>query len=114
MAASVTSHVFRALRQAIGRVFVWFLLAFVVTALIVEVVAFVAAGHHYPPTTLTHVAAIAMGIAFGYAAGLTVLVVEVVRLLVKSVQDLERDVRGEAFSGAKVIETVIENVEKRL
>jgi len=114
MSASVLGHIFKALGRAIGRVLLWFLIGFVIAALIVEVVAYVAGGHQFPPTVLTHVAAGVMGLAIGYAFGLTVLVFEVVRLLVETVQGLEKDVKGEMAAPAKVIESVIENVEKRL
>ena len=114
MSAGVLGHIFKALGRAIGRVLLWFVIGFIISGLIVEGVAFFENGHVFPPTLLTHIAAVVMGLAIGYAFGLTVLVVEVVRLLVETVQGLEKDVKGEMAAPAKVIESVIENVEKRI
>ena len=112
LSGSILAHIMTGLRRATGRIILWFLIGFVAAAAIVEGVAFAASsGHFY---ALTHIAALVMGIAFGYAAGLTVLVVEVVRFLVKGLQDLERDVRGEFTGGERIVEGIVQNIEKRL
>lgn len=112
MSGSVLSHIFGALRRAVGRILLWFLIGFVVVGAIVEGVSFAAAGGHF--VLLGHIAAVALGLAFGYAAGLTVLVAEVIRFFIKGLQDLERDVRGELSGGSRVVEGIVQNIEKRL
>lgn len=111
LSGNILAHIMTGLRRATGRIIVWFLIGLVAAAAIVEGVAFAATGGQF--SLLTHVAALVMGLAFGYAAGLTVLVVEVVRFLVKGLQDLERDVRGEFTGGERVVEGIVENIEKR-
>ncbi|MEO7000762.1 MAG: hypothetical protein ABI068_03080 [Ktedonobacterales bacterium] len=114
MTAGILGHLWRGFWRALGQIILWFLIGFVIAALIVEAVGYFEGGLHFPPSLLTDIAAIVMGLAIGYAAGLTVLVFAVVRLLVETVQGLEKDVKGEMAAPAKVIESVIENVEKRI
>jgi len=109
---SVVSHVWSALLRAAGRIVLWFGIGFVVAAILVEVIALIFGGGHVG--ALTHVAAAALGLAFGYAAGLTVLVGEVISFLVKSVQEIERSVQGDLTSGSRIVEGFVENIEKRL
>ena len=111
-AGSILSHVFKALRRAIGRVLLWFLIGFVVGAAIVEGIGFAAAGGHF--VLLGHIAAAVAGLALAYAASLTVLVIEVIGFFVKTLQDLEHDVRSEMSGGTRIVEGIVENIEKRL
>jgi len=111
-AGSILSHVFGALRRAIGRVLLWFLIGFIIAGAIVEGVSFAADGGHF--LLLGHISAVIAGLLLGYAAALTVLVIEVVRFFVRTLQDLEKDVRGELSGGTRVVEGIVENIEKRL
>ncbi len=109
---SILSHVFGALRRAIVRVLLWFLIGFVVAGAIVEGAVFTATHGQFPVWGI--IIAVIGGVLLGYAAGLTVLVAEVIRFFVKTLQDLEKDVRGELTGGTRVVEGIVENIEKRL
>ncbi len=110
---SLLSHFWRALWRALGHVLLWFAIGFVVAAIIVEAVALIFAGPSHIGL-LTHLAAAALGIAFGYAAALTVLVREVIGFLLKSLQEIERSVQGDLTGGSRIVEGFVENIEKRL
>lgn len=114
--ASTAFHLLGALRRAIGRVILYFFVFLIVSGLVVEVVAYFIAGRPagYQPLTLTHIAAVAIGVTLGYAAALTVLVGEVIRFVLSTVQTVEKDVQGELSGGAKIVEGVVKSVEHRL
>lgn len=85
---STAFHVFGAFGRAIGRVILWFLGFLVVGAAAVEVVARVVIGH--PNTALLNIGAVVVGLVLGYAAGLTVIVREVVSALVGVVREVRK------------------------
>lgn len=108
---SVTStlfHLLGALRRAVGRVLVVFILFAVISAAIVEALAHFALGHNGPPE---HIAAVIVGLVVGYAAALTVLVGEAIHLLVEAIQTVEKDVQSEVSGGVKILDQVIKTIE---
>ena len=110
---SVTStlfHLLGALRRAIGRVLVVFLLFLIISAAIVEALAYFTLHHNGLPE---HVAAAVIGVVVGYAAALTVLVGEAIRLLIEAIQTVEKDVQSEVSGGVKILDTVIKTIEGR-
>jgi hypothetical protein len=115
--ASTLVHLLSALRRAIGRVFLWFFLLLIVSVAVVEVIAYFAVGHptlsSYHPAALTHVAAVVLGLALGYAGALTVIVGEVVHFLVASVHTAEREIKAEVSAPAKLISAVAQSIENR-
>jgi hypothetical protein len=115
--ASTAFHLLGALRRAIGRVLLFFLIFLIVGGAIMEVLLWIVAGSpslsNYHPAAVTHVAAALLGVAFGYAAAMTVLVKEAIRFLIDAIQSVERDVKGELTGGSKILETVIHSIEQR-
>ncbi len=108
---SVTStlfHLLGALRRAIGRVIVVFLLFVIISAAIVEAIAHFALNQHGVPV---HVTAAIIGVVVGYAAALTVLVGEAIHLLVEAIQTVEKDVQSEVSGGVKILDQVIKTIE---
>ncbi len=108
----VLGHLLGGLRRAIGRVLLWFLIFGLIGAAIVEVVALIETKGG--PTILTHITAAAMGLALGYAAGLTVLVSEVIRFLVEAVREAEKSVQGDLGNLGGLAGGVAKAIEKRL
>ena len=90
MPAGIVSHLWRALRHALGKILTWAGATFVVTALLVEVIAVVASGSPALRSPATHLAAVALALALAYAVGLLVLIAETVTLLAHGATDLER------------------------
>jgi hypothetical protein len=82
-------HLWRALRHALGKILGWAGVAFLATALLVELIAFLAAGADALVALTTHLAALALAIAVGYVVGFTVLVEETISLLARGAHDLE-------------------------
>jgi hypothetical protein len=115
--ASTAFHLLGALRRAIGRVFLYFFLFLILGGVIMEVLLWLASGSpslgSYHPQALTHVAAALLGVAFGYAAAMTVLVGEAIRFLIATIQTVERDVKGELSGGSKILDTVVQSIERR-
>lgn len=89
MPAGTFGHLWRGLRHALGKVLGWASLTFVVTCLVVEVVAYVMGGLSALGAATTHLAALALAIAVSYGVGFTVLVGETVNLLARGASDLE-------------------------
>jgi len=114
-AAGTLFHLLGALRRAIGRVILWFFLTGVLSAIVVEVVAYVADPQksNYSPGALTDVTAAVIGISLAYSAALTVLVGEVIRFIVGSAQKAERDVKADFSGGAKILDAALQAVENR-
>ena len=90
---NVVGHLLGGLRRAIGRVLLWFLIFGVIGAAAVEIVAFVETGHG--PGLFTNITAAVIGVVVGYAAGLTVLVGEVVRFLLEALNEAKQSVEGD-------------------
>lgn len=90
MPVGLFGHLWRGLRHALGKVLGWAGVAFLATGLVVETVAYFAAGQSALLTMTTHMAALALAIAVGYGVGFTVLVGETVGLLARGAGDLER------------------------
>lgn len=109
---SVIGHLLGGLRRAIGRVVVWFLIFGLIGAGIVELVAFVET--HNPPGLFTNITAAAIGVTVGYAAGLTVLVGEVIRFLIEAVKEAQKTVEGDLGSLGNIAGEVGKAIEKRI
>lgn len=90
MPAGMVGHLWRALQHALGKILAWAGAAFVATALLAELIAYLAAGPSALTTATTHLAAVALALAMGYAVGFMALIVETVALLAHGAQDLER------------------------
>ncbi len=84
---STAFHVFGALGRAFGRVVLWFFALLIVGFGGVELVSGVILQH--PATLFVHIGAVVVGLVLGYAAGLTVLVREVVRALIGVIREIQ-------------------------
>ncbi len=80
-----TKDVLHAFLRALRAVVVTGLTVFIVVALATEVIAAVLT-HTIPPTGLTHLVAAALGVAFGYAAAITVAIEELLRAMIKAIE----------------------------
>ncbi len=110
----VVGHLLGGLRRAIGRILLWFLIFGLIGAAVVEVVAFVEGGNKLPPGLFTNITAAVVGIVVGYAAGLTVLVAEVIRFLAEAVRDAQKNLEGDLGTLGNVAGNVAQAIEKRL
>ena len=108
----VVGHLLGGLRRAIGRILLWFLIFGLIGAAIVEGYSFfeIKGG----PTTVTHIIAAAIGLTLAYAAGLTVLMVEVIRFLIGAVKEAEKTVGGDLGNLGGIVGEVGKAIEKRL
>lgn len=119
-------HVLKALRHALARMLLWFLIVGAIAAVVVELVSIFATGGQLP-TLLTHLAALAFGLAVGYAAAMTVLMAEMFHDLTTAVGDLEHSIEHSMHSmeaggtgllrvgraGASRLRTVAADLEQR-
>lgn len=90
MPAGVFGHLWRALRRALAKVLASTGIAAIATVLTVEVVAYFAAGANALLTPTTHLAALALALAIGYAVGFLTLIFETIALLAEGARDVER------------------------
>ncbi|HEV2404627.1 MAG TPA: hypothetical protein VGR88_04205 [Ktedonobacterales bacterium] len=111
VSASTAFHLLGALRRAIGKVFMWFFLLLIVGAGASEIVGYAVGGHHLH--LLTHIAAAAVGLTLGYAAALTVLVGEVIKVLVGTVHSAEKEVKTELGMGGKLVNSLVDGIEHK-
>jgi hypothetical protein len=102
-------HIIATLFRAIFRIFITAIFCGIIGAGVTLLVSFVKSGH-WPPDSLTLIAAIAIGVLSLYAGGVTVLMNEAVHALQAAAKDVEHDA-GSAIKGA---ETVVQEIEKHL
>lgn len=105
----VVGHVVATLFRAIVRIFLAAIFCGIIGFGVTLLVAYVKTSH-WPPDTLTLIAAIAVGILALYAGGVTVLMNEAIHALQEAAKDVEQDA-GSALKGAA---TVVQEIEKHL
>jgi uncharacterized membrane protein YqgA involved in biofilm formation len=91
------------LLKAFRRIFVSFMLVFLIVAVGVEAAGVFLSGK-FPPDGTTHLAAAALALAFGYAVGITVAIEEILRGIVVSIELVVKETEklaGEAFGEAE-------------
>jgi hypothetical protein len=108
----IIGHLLGGLRRAFGRIVLWFFIFGIIGAAVVEIVAFVETQHG--PSLLTNITAAVVGVIVGYAAGLTVLVAEVIRFLAEAVRDAQKTVEGDLNNLGGLAGTVAKEIEKRI
>ncbi len=91
------------LLKAFRRIFVSFMLVFLIVAVGVEAAGVFLSGK-FPPDGTTHLAAAALALAFGYAVGITVAIEEILRGIVVSIELVVKETEklaGEAIGEAE-------------
>ena len=81
---TAAKHILGGLRRAVRAVFLTFLIVALVVGAVTEVVSSFLT--HALPGGMTHLAAAALAISFGYAAAITVAIEEILRAIIKSVE----------------------------
>ena len=110
----VLAHLLGGLRRAIGRVFLWFIIFGLIGAALVEAVTYIETTPHQTFGLLTNIAAAVVGVILGYAAGLTVVVAEVVRGRVTAVRDAQKGVEGDLGNLGGLAGGVVKEIEKHI
>ncbi len=105
----VFGHIIGTLFKAIVKIFLAAIFCGLIGFGVTLLVSFVKT-NHWPPDTLTLIAAIAVGVLALYAGGATVLMNEAVRTL----QVAAKDVENNAGSAVKGAEQVVQEIEKHL
>ncbi|HEX8982835.1 MAG TPA: hypothetical protein VF792_08705 [Ktedonobacterales bacterium] len=100
-----TKDVLHAFLRALRAVLVTGLIVFILVALATEVISALLT-HTFPPNGMTHLVAAALGVAFGYAAAITVAIEELLRALIKAIElavaESEK-LAGEAIREAEIL-----------
>jgi hypothetical protein len=99
--SSIGKEILGTLLKAFRRVFVSFVLVFLIVAVGVEAASVFLSGGKLPPDGTTHLTAAAL--AFAFAVGVTVAVEEILRGIVKSIELIVHETEklaGEAVVGA--------------
>lgn len=103
-------HIIGTLFRVIFQVIFVGLVCGVIGAGIVLGAAYFEGGAHWPPSVLTEIGAIAVGVLALYAGGITVLMVEAV----KAAQAAIKNVEGEAGTALKGAGAIVQELEKHL
>lgn len=103
-------HILGAFGRAIGRVFLWFVIFLVVGFGATQGVA-AAAGHQLG--VFTYLGGAVVGIVLGYAAGLTVIVREVVSVLVNVYREVQKVAKGGETDIGKFVATIESTISGR-
>jgi phage-related protein len=84
--SNIGKHILGTLQKAFRRIFVSFMLVFLIVATATEAAGVFLNGGKFPPDGTTHLAAAALAIAFGYAVAITIAIEEILRGIVKSIE----------------------------
>jgi len=103
-------HLFRALRRSFGRIALLFLVAGLIAAIVVELVA-IFEGNGDLPSAPTHLTALVLGLAVGYAVSATMFVVEIIRDLYLTMEEIERDVRDKFTASSGLVNDLVGGVD---
>jgi hypothetical protein len=94
------------LPKAFRRVFVSFVLVFLLVAIGVEVASVLLSGGKLPPTGATHLAAAALALALSLAVGVTVAVEEILRSIVKAIELIVHETEKLAGEAVGAVESM--------
>lgn len=109
-------HLLGAMRRAIGKVFLFFILFLIIGFVLMEALLFFVGNSSSLSAIplINHIAAVIVGLTLGYAAAITVLAAEAIRFLVSTVRDVEKGVQGELSGGAKILQTVEQAIRSKI
>jgi hypothetical protein len=111
VAAGIAFHLWRALKRAFARVALWFGLTGLIAAVITELAGIFSTGGQLP-TLETHLVALALFLAVGWSAGMTVLAGEILRSLLTIIKDVGSDLAHGAEEGGKVGGALVQGIER--
>jgi hypothetical protein len=103
--SSIAKEILGTFLKAFRRIFVSFVLVFLIVAAGVEAAGFYVTGK-LPPGGTTHLAAAALALAFGFAVGLTVAVEEILRGIVKAIEMIVKEAEKLAGEAVQAVERV--------
>jgi hypothetical protein len=114
---SALFHFLGALRNAVARVILFFIVFLIIGAALIEGLAYIvgrSSSGAYSPALITHITAAITGIILGYAAAFTVIAAEAIQALIGAIRDVEKDVEKGVASGAsggnKILEPVLQRI----
>ncbi len=99
--SNIGKEVLGTLQKAFRRIFISFMLVFLIVAVGVEAAGVFLNGR-FPPDGTTHLVAAALALAFGYAVGITVAIEEILRGIVKSIELIVQET--EKLAGEAIVE----------
>jgi hypothetical protein len=104
--SSIAKEILGTLLKAFRRVFVSFVLVFLLVAVGVEAASIFLSGGKLPPTGTTHLTAAALALAFAFAVGVTVAVEEILRGVVKAIELLVHETEKLAGEAVGAVESM--------
>lgn len=107
LAGGFIFHLLRALRRSFARIALWFLVTGLIAAVLVELAGIYASGGKLP-TELTHIMALILGLVVGYGVSATMLVVEIIRDLFITVDEMEHDFFTKVEMGGQLLDGLVE------
>jgi hypothetical protein len=106
MLGTSAKHILIALEHSVRAVALTGLITGIVMLAAVEGVAY-ALTRQFPPTGATHLAAVALAVAFAYAAAITVALVEFIRGIIKAIEMIVEESEKLAVAAVREGETLV-------
>lgn len=107
LAGGFVFHLLRALKRSLARITLWFVVTGLIAAVIVELAGIYESGGKLP-TDMTHIIAVILGLVVGYGVGATMLVVEIIRDLFVTVDEMEHEFFTKVELGSQLIDGLVE------
>jgi uncharacterized membrane protein YqgA involved in biofilm formation len=111
--SSIGKEILGTIQKAFRRVFVSFILVFLIVAVGIEAASFFLNGK-FPPDGTTHLAAAALALAVGFAVGVTVAVEEILRGVVKAIELLVKETEKLAGEAVGAVENLVSGDSRRV
>lgn len=109
MLGTSAKHILSALQRSFRAVLLTFVFTALIVAVAVEIIAFFINGASFSvaPSSTTHIVAIALAVAFGYAAAITVAVEEILRAIIKTIELIVEESEKLAAAAVKESEVLL-------
>lgn len=107
LAGGFLFHIYRAMKRSFGRLVLMFFVTGLIAAVLAELAGIYISGGQLP-TRLTDLIALVLGLVVGYAVTATMLIVEIIRDLFETVEEMEHDFVSKLEGGSHLMEGLVE------
>jgi hypothetical protein len=112
--SSIGKEILGTVLKAFRRVFVSFVLVFLIVAVGVEAASVFLSGGKLPPDGTTHLTAAALALTFAFAVGVTVAVEEILRGIVKAIELIVHEAEKLAGEAVGAVESMGRGESRRV
>lgn len=106
LAGGFLFHLYRAMKRSFGRLVLMFFVTGLIAAVLAELAGIYISGGQLP-TRLTDLIALVLGLVVGYAVTATMLIVEIIRDLFETVDEMEHDFVSKLEGGSQLMDDLV-------